>query len=79
MIRVGQKIDGWEIVDIDYPVGSETWVHPKGWVLAMLMDPDEEIVMLPLSPKDQTLGRVQALLDEELASRKPWIGKELTL
>ena len=79
MIRVGQKLGDWEIVDIDYPRYGEKWKYPPGWVLAMLMDPDEEIVMLPLSPKDQTLGRVQALLDQELVSRRPWIGKELTL
>lgn len=79
MIRVGQKLGDWEIVDIDYPRHGEKWKYPRGWVLAMLMDPDKEIVMLPLSPKDQTLGRVQALLDQELVSRRPWIGKELTL
>ena len=79
MIRIGQEIDGWKIVEIDRPVGTETWVHPRGWVMAVLMDPADEFVILNLPPKDQTPERVADLLKEELSKRSQCVGKELTL
>lgn len=79
MLREGQTIDGWLIACIDYPVGKETWVHPPGWKMVALTGPEDEFVILNLSPEDQTPGRISTLLQEELASRSSWIGKTLTL
>ena len=79
MIGEGQKIDGWTIVDIDYPIGKETWVHPRDWKMVSLMDPEDELVILVVPPQDQTLERIRALLQEELAKRAQWLDKEIPL
>ena len=79
MIREGQAIGDWVIVDIDFPVGDERWIHPPEWVMASLMDPTDELVILNLPPKDQTPERIRVLLREELATRSKWLDKEIAL
>ena len=79
MIREGQAIDDWVIVNIDFPVGDERWIHPPGWVMVSLMDPTDEFVILNLPPKDQTPERISLLLQEELEKRSRWIDKTIPL
>ena len=79
MIREGQEVQGWEIACIDYPVGKETWTLPSGWVMVSLTGPDDEFVILTLSPQDQNLERISLLLREELEARSRCLGKTITL
>ena len=79
MIRVGQKVQGWEITYIGYPVGEETWTLPPGWVIVSLTAPDKEFIILTLSPQDQNLERISLLLREELEARSRCVGKTITL
>ena len=79
MLRVGEVIDGWRVACIDYPVGAEAWAYPAGWQMVALTGPDDEFVILTLSPRDQTTEKTASLLRAELEARARWIKKTVNL
>ena len=78
-LEVGQLIAGWQLVEITFPVGEETWSYPDGWIMIALINPQGQGIVLALPPEDQNDKRVRELIREEERKRSPWMDKILEL